>query len=49
MRFMMLLKADKTTEAGVLPTQADLAVMGRWLRRSRRRARAASKYGQSES
>jgi hypothetical protein len=30
MRFMMLLKADKTTEAGVLPTEEDLAVMGRY-------------------
>ena len=29
MRFMMLLKADKTTEAGVLPTQQDLEVMGK--------------------
>ncbi|MEO8070996.1 MAG: YciI family protein [Acidobacteriota bacterium] len=30
MRFMMLLKADKTTEAGVLPTQRDLEVMGKY-------------------
>lgn len=30
MRFMMLLKADKTTEAGVLPTAEDLAIMGRY-------------------
>jgi hypothetical protein len=30
MRFMMLLKADKTTEAGVLPTARDLAVMGKY-------------------
>lgn len=30
MRFMMLLKADKTTEAGVLPTRADLEVMGKF-------------------
>jgi hypothetical protein len=30
MRFMMLLKADKTTEAGVLPTGKDLEVMGRY-------------------
>jgi len=30
MRFMMLLKADKTTEAGVLPTQEDLEVMGKY-------------------
>jgi len=30
MRFMMLLKADKTTEAGVLPTQKDLEVMGKY-------------------
>jgi hypothetical protein len=29
-RFMMLLKADKTTEAGVLPTAEDLEVMGRY-------------------
>lgn len=29
MRFMMLLKADKVTEAGVLPTQEDLEVMGK--------------------
>lgn len=30
MRFMMLLKADARTEAGVLPTRADLEVMGRY-------------------
>jgi hypothetical protein len=30
MRFMMLLKADKTTEAGALPTQKDLEVMGKY-------------------
>jgi hypothetical protein len=30
MRFMMLLKADKTTEAGVLPTRKDLEVMGKY-------------------
>ena len=30
MRFMMLLKADKTTEAGVLPTREELEVMGRF-------------------
>ena len=30
MRFMMLLKADKTTEAGVLPSQKDLEVMGKY-------------------
>src|SRR5712692_903512 len=30
MRFMMLLKADKNTEAGVLPTQKDLEVMGKY-------------------
>jgi hypothetical protein len=30
MRFMMLLKADKTTEAGVLPTHKDLEVMGKY-------------------
>jgi hypothetical protein len=30
MRFMMLLKADKTTEAGVLPTAAQLETMGRF-------------------
>jgi hypothetical protein len=30
MRFMMLLKADKTTEAGVLPTKKDLEVMGKY-------------------
>jgi len=29
-RFMMLLKADKTTEAGVLPTHKDLEVMGKY-------------------
>jgi len=29
MRFMMLLKADKTTEAGVLPTREDLEIMGK--------------------
>jgi hypothetical protein len=28
MRFLMLVKADKTTEAGVLPTKKDLEVMG---------------------
>lgn len=30
MRFMMLLKADATTEAGVLPTAADLEAMGKY-------------------
>jgi hypothetical protein len=30
MRFMMLLKADRTTEAGVLPTQQDLEEMGKY-------------------
>jgi hypothetical protein len=30
MRFMMLLKADKNTEAGVLPTRNDLEVMGKY-------------------
>jgi len=30
MRFMMLLRADKITEAGVLPTQKDLEVMGKY-------------------
>ena len=30
MRFMMLLKADKRTEAGVLPTAADLEIMGKY-------------------
>ena len=30
MRFMMLVKADKTTEAGVLPTRDDLEVMGKY-------------------
>jgi hypothetical protein len=30
MRFMMLVKADKTSEAGVLPTQKDLEVMGKY-------------------
>ena len=30
MRFMMLLKADKTTEAGVLPTREVLEAMGRY-------------------
>ncbi len=30
MRFMMILKADKRTEAGVLPTEEDLAVMGKY-------------------
>src|SRR6266849_3244051 len=29
-RFMMLLKADRTTEAGVLPTPKDLEVMGKF-------------------
>jgi hypothetical protein len=29
-RFMMLLKADKTTESGALPTQKDLEVMGKY-------------------
>jgi hypothetical protein len=29
-RFMMLLKADKSTEAGVLPTREDLEVMGKY-------------------
>ena len=30
MRFMMLLKADKRTEAGELPSRADLEVMGKY-------------------
>ena len=30
MRFMMLLKADKTTEAGVLPSATDLEIMGKY-------------------
>jgi len=30
MRFMMLLKADRRTEEGVLPTQQDLEVMGKY-------------------
>jgi hypothetical protein len=30
MRFMMLLKADKITEAGVLPSREDLETMGRY-------------------
>ena len=30
MRFMMLLKADKLTESGVLPTKADLEAMGKY-------------------
>jgi hypothetical protein len=29
-RFMMLLKADKTTETGALPTHQDLEVMGKY-------------------
>ena len=30
MRFMMIIKADEKTEAGVLPTEADFAAMGRY-------------------
>ena len=30
MRFMILLKADKTTEAGVLPDEKQLAEMGKY-------------------
>jgi hypothetical protein len=30
MRFMMIVKADKTSEAGVLPTEKDLEVMGKY-------------------
>jgi hypothetical protein len=30
MRFMMLLKADKTTESGQLPSRADLEAMGKY-------------------
>ena len=30
MRFMMIVKADKTTESGALPTQEDLTVMGKY-------------------
>ncbi len=30
MRFMMIVKADRITEAGVLPTGKDLEVMGRY-------------------
>jgi hypothetical protein len=29
-RFMMIVKADNRTEAGVLPTEKDLATMGRY-------------------
>ena len=30
MRFMMLLKADKNTEAGILPTAQELGTMGKY-------------------
>ncbi len=30
MRFMMIVKADQTTEAGVLPSRRDLEVMGKY-------------------
>lgn len=30
MRFMMIVKADKTTEAGVLPSREDFEVMGKY-------------------
>jgi hypothetical protein len=30
MRFMMIVKADRNTEAGMLPTEHDLAVMGKY-------------------
>ncbi|MGE5243192.1 MAG: YciI family protein [Betaproteobacteria bacterium] len=30
MRFMMIVKADRTTEAGVLPGKADLEAMGKY-------------------
>ena len=30
MRFMMIVKADKRTEAGVLPTKKDLTTMGKY-------------------
>jgi hypothetical protein len=30
MKFMMLVKADRNTEAGVLPTEQDLALMGKF-------------------
>src|SRR5262245_2945781 len=30
MRFMVLVKADKRSESGILPTDADLAEMGRF-------------------
>ena len=30
MRFMMFVKADQTTEAGVRPSRADLEVMGKF-------------------
>src|SRR5438105_1183272 len=30
MRFMMIVKADKTTEAGVLPTATDFETMGKY-------------------
>jgi hypothetical protein len=30
MRFMMFVKADKSTEAGVLPSRTDLEIMGRF-------------------
>lgn len=30
MRFMMIVKADQRSEAGVLPTEEELAVMGQY-------------------
>ena len=30
MRFMVIVKADKRSEAGVLPTRADLEAMGKY-------------------
>ncbi|MDP3773708.1 MAG: hypothetical protein Q8Q85_05510 [Gemmatimonadales bacterium] len=30
MRFMMLLRADKNTEAGMLPSAQDLEIMGKY-------------------
>lgn len=30
MRFMMIIKADEKTEAGILPTEKDFAAMGRY-------------------
>jgi hypothetical protein len=47
---MMIVKADNRTEAGVLPTQTDIAAMGRYNEELiKAPAKAASRSGPSAS